>query len=416
MTANARAIREHAARRGFVLVTMIVSLVAVLAFLGLAIDVGYQEYLKIRMQTAADAAALGGARELAASGTGNLVSAAQGDAATNGFTNAQNSVTVTVNNPPTSGYSTGNSSAVEVLISQTVPTFFMQVLGFSSGTVRARAVAQTGSGGTTCFFTLDPTMSNAFSVSNGVNVSSSCGIMVDSNSATALTATGGARLTAPTISVVGNYTVNNGATISPAPTKGVSAVSNPLSSLTPPTVGACNYTGYNVGGGATVTLNPGVYCNGLTIANGATATLNPGTYILKGGGLTFAGGARITGTGVMFYDTYGGGYSYGPITFNNGTSETLVAPTTGTYAGILFFQDPTVVGGAASSFAGGTSANLTGALYFPTTALQFSNGASAAYTVIVADSVSFTGGVTLNNNYSSLPGGSPIKGSVALSE
>jgi hypothetical protein len=75
-----------------------------------------------------------------------------------------------------------------------------------------------------------------------------------------------------------------------------------------------------------------------------------------------------------------------------------------------------VVGGAASSFAGGTSANLTGALYFPTTALSFSNGASAAYTIIVADSVSFTGGVTLNNNYSSLPGGSPIKGNVALSE
>jgi hypothetical protein len=75
-----------------------------------------------------------------------------------------------------------------------------------------------------------------------------------------------------------------------------------------------------------------------------------------------------------------------------------------------------VVGGAASSLAGGTNATLTGALYFPTTALAFSNGASAAYTIIVADSVSFTGGVTLNNNYSSLPGGSPIKGSVGLCE
>jgi hypothetical protein len=397
---------------------MILSLGILLAFLGLAIDVGYEQYTKIRMQTAADAAALGGARELAASGSANLVSAARGDAATNGFTNGQNSVTVTVNNPPSTGYSTSNSSAVEVIISQSVPTFFMEVLGFSAGTVRARAVAQMGGGGgSTCFYTLDPTMSNAFSVSNGVNVSSSCGIMVDSNSNTALTASGGARLTAPTISVVGKYTVNNGATISPAPTEGVSPVSNPFSTLVVPTVGACTYTNYSVGGGATVTLNPGTYCNGLTISNGATVTLNAGTYILKGGGLTFGGGARVTGTGVMFYDTYAAGYPYGPVTFNNGTTETLTAPTTGTYAGILFFQDPTVVGGAASSFAGGTSANLTGTLYFPTTALSFSNGASAAYTIIVADSVSFTGGVTLNNNYSSLPGGtSPIKGSVALSE
>jgi hypothetical protein len=416
MSANGRTIRTHAARRGFVLVTMILSLGILLAFLGLAIDVGYEQYTKVRMQTAADAAALGGARELAASGSANLVSAARGDAATNGFTNGVSSVTVTVNNPPSTGYSTTNSSAVEVLISQSVPTFFMQVLGFSAGTVRARAVAQMGGGGSTCFFTLDPSMSNAFAVSNGVNVSSSCGIMVDSDSSTALTATGGAHLTAPTISVVGKYTVNNGASISPSPTEGVSPVSNPLSSLTAPTVGSCNYTSYSVGGGATVTLNPGVYCNGLTIANGATVTLNPGTYIMKGGGLTFAGGAKVTGSGVMFYNTYAAGYAYGPITFNNGTTETLTAPTTGTYAGILLFQDPTVVGGAASSFAGGTSANLTGTLYFPTTALSFSNGASAAYTIIVADSVSFTGGATLNNNYSSLPGGSPIKGNVALSE
>lgn len=77
MSANGRTIRTHAARRGFVLVTMILSLGILLAFLGLAIDVGYEQYTKVRMQTAADAAALGGARELAASGSANLVSAAQ---------------------------------------------------------------------------------------------------------------------------------------------------------------------------------------------------------------------------------------------------------------------------------------------------------------------------------------------------
>jgi len=416
MRDSGRTIRRHAARSGFILVTMIVSLTVLLAFLGLAIDVGYEQYTKVRMQTAADAAALGGARELAASGSSNLVSAAQGDAATNGFTNGQSHVTVAVNNPPSTGYSTSDSTAVEVLIYQKVPTFFMQVLGFSSGSIRARAVAHVGGGGGgACFYTLDPSMPSAFSVSNGVNVSSSCGIIVNSNSATALTATGGAHLSAPSISVVGNYTISNGATISPAPTHGATAASNPFSTLQTPTVGACTYTSYSVPYG-TVTLNPGTYCNGLNIGGGATVTMNPGTYIMKGGGLHFAGGSHVTGSGVMIYDTYGGGYSYQPIIFDNGTSETLTAPTTGTYAGILLFQDPTVVGGGASSFAGGTSANLTGTLYFPTTALSFSNGASAAYTIIVADSVNFTGGVTLKNDYSSLPGGSPIKGSVALSE
>ncbi len=410
-------VRKQAARGGFVMVMMIVSLTALMAFLGLAIDVGYQQYIKVRMQTAADAAALGGARELAASGTSNLVSAAQGDAATNGFTNSQNSVTVTVNNPPATGYYTTDTTAVEVLIYQKVPTFFMQVLGFSSGNARARAVAHVGGGGSTCFFALDPSMSNALSVANGVSVTSSCGIMVNSNSATAITATGGATLSAPTISVVGKYTISNGATISPLPTQGATAASNPFASLPAPSVGSgCDHTNYTVGGNTTITLSPGIYCGGLSTTNGAKVTLNPGTYIMKGGGVQFTGGSTVTGTGVMFYNTYAAGYPYGAILLNNGTTVTLTASTTGTYAGILMFQNPTLVGGAASGFSGGCIAKLTGALYFPTTALAYSNGASAPYTIIVADSVTFTGGVKINSDYASLPGGSPIKGSVALSE
>jgi hypothetical protein len=416
MSSIAGKFRTPSSRRGFVFITMVITLTVLIAFLGLAIDVGYEQYMKVRMQTAADAAALGGARELVASGSTNLVSAAQGDAATNGFTNGQSNVIVTVNNPPTTGYSTADSSAVEVLISQSVPTFFMQVLGFSKGTVRARGVARRGAGGTACFFALDPNMSSALAVSNGVSVTSSCGIVIDSSSSTALTATGGATLTAPSISVVGNYTKSNGASINPTPTTGISAVSNPFASLPAPSVGGCTYTNYTVGSDITITLNPGTYCNGISTTNGAVVTFSPGTYIIKGGGLNFSGGSTVTGTGVMFYNTFGGGYSYGAIQLNNGTNVTLTAPTTGTYAGILMFQDPTVVGGAASSFSGGAVAKLTGALYFPTTALAYSNGASAPYTIIVADSVTFTGGVQINSNYSSLPGGSPIRGSVGLSE
>src|ERR1035438_10115745 len=100
-------------RRSSELVTMLVSLVVLLSFLGLGIDVGYEEYVKTRMQTAADAAAVGGAQELRASGSTNLIAAAKGDAAANGFTDGANGVAITVNNPPATGYSTGNSSAVE---------------------------------------------------------------------------------------------------------------------------------------------------------------------------------------------------------------------------------------------------------------------------------------------------------------
>jgi hypothetical protein len=397
------------------MVTMLLSLVVVLAFLGLAIDVGYEQYVKTQMQAAADAAALGGALELKASGASNLVTSAKGDAAINGFTDGQNSVTVTVNNPPATGYSTSDSTAVEVLISQTVPTYFMQVLGFSSSNIQARAVARMGSGGTSCFFVLDPSMSGALNVNNGVTATISCGVIIDSSNSTALIVTGGSHLNAPYIGVTGGYTVNNGSSTNPTPSVGVAAASNPLASLPTPTVGACTYTNINIGNGITTTLNPGTYC-GLTIGGGSTVTLNSGMYVLKGSGFNINGGAHVTGTGVTFYNSYASGYAYKPFVFDNGTTISLTAPTTGSYAGILLFQDPTVVSSLRNSFAGGTNLTLTGTIYFPTTGVDFSNGANAAYTILVADNVNFTGGVTLNNNYSSLPGGSPIKGNAALSE
>jgi hypothetical protein len=394
---------------------MLVSLVVLLSFLGLGIDVGYEEYVKTRMQTAADAAAVGGAQELRASGSANLVTAAKGDAAANGFTDGSKGVAITVNNPPATGYSAGNSSAVEVLISQNVPRFFMELIGISSGKVQARAVALLGSG-TSCFYALDPSASGAFSVSGGVTVQVNCGVMVDSSSATAVSVTNGSKLTATYIDVTGKDTVSGGSSISPAPVTGVTPSSDPLSYLAKPSVGACTYTNESVGNGATTTLSPGTYCAGISIGGGSHVTFNAGTYILKGGGLALNNGSTITGAGVTFFNTAAAGYSYGPIALAGGTTVTLSAPTTGSLAGILFFQDSSVGAATASSVSNGASAILNGTLYFPTTALTFSGGSSSAYTIIVADTVNFSNGATLNNNYSSLPGGSPVKGGATLSE
>jgi hypothetical protein len=119
---------------------------------------------------------------------------------------------------------------------------------------------------------------------------------------------------------------------------------------------------------------------------------------------------------VTFYNTGNSTYGYSGISISGGTTENLSAPTTGSLAGILFFQDRTVVGGASSSFSGGAMSTLVGALYFPTTDISYSGGVTAAYTIIVSRRISFSGGATLNSDYSSLPAGSPIKGLVSLSE
>jgi hypothetical protein len=57
---------SKARERGYILLTSAVSLTVLLGFLGLAVDVGYLQFQKRRIQSAADAAAAGAAFQLAA--------------------------------------------------------------------------------------------------------------------------------------------------------------------------------------------------------------------------------------------------------------------------------------------------------------------------------------------------------------
>jgi hypothetical protein len=403
---------------GFVLVNIAISATVLLAIIGLAIDTGYLQLVKTRMQAAADAAAVGGVQEIKLNGAANVVTAAKADAALNGFTDGVNSVTVTVNSPPASGSYTSSQTGVEVIVSQNVGTLFMQLLNTAAVDVRARAVARQGPG-TNCLYALSPSAASAFSATGGVNVNIAGGVMVDSNSATALSVTNGAVVTAASITVVGNYPnpTKSGASITPTPVTGASAVADPLAYVTPPpATGACLQTNYSIGNGKSATLSPGIYCNGISIAGGATVGMKAGNYILRGGGLTVSNGATLSGTGVTFYNTQATGYAYGAISLLGGVDVQLTAPTTGSLAGILFFQDRSVVSSLVNTFSNGSTSTFTGSLYFPSTALSYTGGASGSYTIIVAKTVSFSGGVTVKNDYSSLPGGSPILGNATLSE
>ena len=427
---------------GQALVVVALAMIVILGFLGLGIDLGYLRYMKRQLQKVADAAALAGAMELSyCGGTSNcsaLTAAAQDALTENGFTSSTlvkscgtgtGNLTITVNNPPcylgSADPHNGDAHYVEVVVSQVEPLMFAKLLGVRNATITARAEAALGSS-STCMVALNPTGQAAINVNNGATLNlSSCGMYVDSSSATAVSVTGGATLRATTINIVGNYTANNGGTISPTPNTGVAAVSDPLSYLPPPPGGppyTCAHTNFTASD-QNETLQPGVYCGGITIGNNSNVTFAAGTYVIAGGGLCVGcngGGGSVTGTtGVTFFLTGTAQYPYGPVTVENGMSPNLVAPTSGTYAGILFYQDPNAVcpssGCASSLFTGGTSSLLQGALYFPTTSMTFSNGSSAQYTIIVAQTITVNGGstATLNSNYSSLPGGSPLKGTNA---
>ena len=152
------------AERGQVYVMVAIAIVALLGCAGLAIDMGYMEHQKTKMQTAADAAAIAGASVIAG-GSSAITAAADEDASLNGFTNGSSNTTITVNNPPLSGPNSGNSSYVEVIISQPQNTFFLSVVGYKQISVKARAVAESQSAAG-CVYALDPSASSAVNLSN----------------------------------------------------------------------------------------------------------------------------------------------------------------------------------------------------------------------------------------------------------
>ena len=422
--------------RGQVLVMVVLAMTALLLMAGLGVDVGYLRYQKLQMQKAADAGAIAGAatRLYSAEGSTAITTAARNDASGNGFANGANGIGVAVNNPPAGGIHSGDGNYVEVIVSQPQPTFFMHVGGFGNVPVSARSVGAIGSS-SGCIYVLDPIDNATLTVSGSGVLTSQCGVLVRSSGA-GYDVSGGACVTAPNVELVGSVD-QNACTKPQAPQTGVVPFNDPLASLPAPTFSCpasppsiptgCNYS---KSGGLVCNSHPvpdiqaGTYCGGITIqASAGSATFDAGTYILAGGGLTASGGASISGSGVTFYNTTdpSNQAGYKPIVVSGGSTTSLIAPTTGAYPGILFFQDrnlPSTDLNQQNTISGGSSAFFEGALYFPTTPLVYSGGGSTSspYAIIVAWTLTVSGPSNFNNNYAALPDGSSPIHSAVLAE
>src|ERR1039458_9551407 len=399
-------------QRGQTTILIALCLLCLCGMTGFAVDAGMMFRAKRNLQIAADAAAISGAAEL---NYGDAAAAAQAAAVQNGETNGVNGATVTVNNPPAAGSHTG-SAYVEVIVSQVEPTYFMKALHLNSLTVSARAVGTVATT-PTCLVTLGST-APGLSVTNGAALSvSSCGIIDDATGSGALTASGGSPITATSVGVVGTTSITNGATVTPTPVTGITAVADPLSYFATPPPSSDYTSGCSadpkISSSRTIgpsTSNSYVCYQGLTISNGSTATLNPGLYIINGVAgsgknvFSVAGGAIINGTtGVTFYFVNGASFN-----FSNGASVNLTAPTSGPYRGLLFYQDPGDT--AADSFVGGSVAVMNGIFYLPKAALTLSNGNSSTFsTDLVVGSLTMTGSATLKP-YAPLNASSPLSG------
>jgi hypothetical protein len=382
-------------RRGAMLVFVAISMVALLGFLAMTLDVGAGGRQRRIAQTAADAGALGGAAEIERRQFGLVPASALAEAVRNGFDPAD----ITVNYPPATGPRAGNNSYVEVLVNKSIPTIFGSLFNIASLSVATRAVAGVGSYDLNCLYSLDPSAPAALNIANGGELTTNCGVIINSSSPDALETNSSGDFSAggSGIAVAGGWTGNK--TPSPAPSIGTVAVPNPLDFVVmPTTVPACTSTGL-VTVTKDTTLSPGVYCGGLYVDN-KTATLSAGTYIFRGGGLEVRGG-YFNGAGVTLINSIDptNTYAFKPIKFGNGCKAHLSAPTSGTYPGILMFGDPAGPTGVTNTFACSSDVppELTGALYFPTQKFLFdgSNSGTQLMGTIIAKQVEINGKVDI---------------------
>jgi hypothetical protein len=116
--------------------------------------------------------------------------------------------------------------------------------------------------------------------------------------------------------------------------------------------------------------------------------------VIQGGDLQVNASANITGAGVTIYMA-----GSGRVSMNGNATVTLDAPTTGTYAGVLFYGDRSSSGGS-DTFNGTANSRMTGALYFAKQNVQYLGnfGGANGCTQVVGDTVTWSGNTHMASN------------------
>lgn len=390
-------------RRGVVALTVGLMSAVMIGMVGLSVDVGNWYFTRRAMQTAADAASIGGATEVAQNATNSdAVTAAQGDALLNGF-GASNGTTVNV-------AVASDPSSVTVTLSKPATLLFAGLFLRKQPTILVSSTASVVNGTPMCAMTTNPTAANAFYVDGSGQVSApGCAIVSDSTSTSSIDVGGSGSIVASSLCTPGGWVAGSSSQLQPVPTR-CAAVSDPLANMAPPANvnDPCQYSG-NIT--QNETLQPGVYCGGISIGSNLTVSLAPGIYILRNGGFSAGGDATVTGTGVGLYMT---GTSNGVqlsqqttnFTVSGNAVVTLSAPTSGTMAGVAIYQDHSAPTGTIDNqITGNGTVNVTGVMYFGNQNVTITgNGTQdqqAPFTSIIANTLTYSGSGTFafNSNY-----------------
>lgn len=388
-------------------------------------ETGYWYYTQRKLQHAADVAAHAATvRKRIGENGAPLQNAAVRVASASGFlpvmTDANPDPGVTnlvtsnliVNNPPLAGAAVGDDNAVEVILSETKPRLLSSIFSKDPVTIKARAVAKLIGGSPACVVALSAVKSKAVEVSGNTSVTlNDCSVVANSIQPDAYYMPNStAELTADCISTVGGSSIKN-----PSPDlldlKVCSSVqenappaADPYADVPEPVVSGYSCRNRSVSGPVAPPTNNhpvygpyAVFCNGIEVASNTTATFGPGLYIITGGNLKVNNKAILKANGATFF------FANNTTAEISGSAELdLTAPTTGPYAGLVFFgascEDTPLQCDEVFRINGNSSTtSIKGAIYLPGSTIEFlgSTRAESSCLQIIADKITFAGNSTI---------------------
>ena len=397
--------------RGSILVWSAFAMPVVFGMAGLGLDTGIWFLERRVMQSAVDSAALSASLARTAGGNQTQIEAAvQASFTKSNFTLVASDI-LQVNAPPLTGPNTGSATAVAVIVQRKPNLLLASLVTSQTVNVRARAVSGAVIVGTHCILALDEDVDSAVEFTGTAVADLNCGVASNSSSSKAIHVGGMATLSADPAQAYGDIFVEGSATLitNSPPQPNSPRVTDPFGpqgrDLQIPLLGTCTPVPDLSGMSGTITLNPGHYCGDLVIEN-KTVVFTPGTYIFESGNISIKAGSVVTGDGVTFILTSPIPAQVGRLEFASQSDITLTAPSTGTFAGILIFEDINAAthdgNGVAfkHTVAGGTNTTLKGAIYTPARHIEFTGGSNASgqCLYLVARRVTITGNAVINND------------------
>ena len=377
-------------RQGVVAILFGLLLIPMLGFVGLAIDYSRTLGVRTEMQGALDATVL------ATAAATNLTESERIELGQNIFEATWSgkagasmpTPSISIDYDTSTGEDTVTANA-----GSSVGTAILSIINIDHVDVSVISSAVTIQAAPICILALNKTAEKAIDINGGATLNSvGCAVHANSNHEDALYASGSSSATAEHFCAVGGYEGNN---FTPEP-KSCGYVEDPYKDMVAPSTSGCDHNNIQIKKqDGPKTLSPGVYCGGIDVQTQANVTFNPGLYVIKDGALSFSSGSKVTGNGVTFYFT---GINTRLTVISSATVD-LTAPTSGTYEGFIFIQDPLSnpgqLTGKQNEIQGGGSIKIVGTIYFPTQPITISGngnfGINSPMMPIIADTVTITG-------------------------